>query len=678
MPDKQHTIAGICSHSRILVLFLAFISMQCRQFRWPEEMPASHNSSNGNAAQTFAVVSTAPAGGATGVANNSAITVNFSLAANTAALSYQATAGACTGSLQVSADSFSTCIGFSSHAWNGTQNSVTLSLAVAMANSTTYQIRISIAMQGAGGETLAGVYTSSGFTTAAPGVLVPSMNTPTDGATGVSTSTPLVIDFTYAVNTGTLAYNSTAGACTGSVQFSVDGFSTCLALTTPVWSLGNTRLTLALGSALNYSLSYRVRVTTGLVGAAAETLSGTYTSVGFTTSGPPPLTIPSVTPADAATNVSFAAAITVNFSATMNTGTLTMNGTLGACSGSLQVSSDNFTTCIGLVSPTWNGSFNQLTVTPGVSLGPGIQYKIRVTTAASGTGGEVLTANYTTPTGFATTITAPTAFQVFNSAAKNMFVWQTVAGAANYNLYYATSPGVTTGTGTLISGVTAPYTHTGLTNGVTYYYIVAGANGAIVGQPSSEVSATPQAFKKIFVTSISYNGNLGGISGADANCGTRAAAVLLTGQFRAYLSDSTHDAVCRVLGLAGKLASNCGLPVAPDLTAIGPYQNRNGQVVNVNLDSLIYGKAPTTTTCSGGGPSLLNAVGYDEAAAPSSAQPFTGTQCGVQFGANCTDWTSGVLANAQLGVANATNSSWSSNGAVLACLAGAPLYCVEK
>ena len=213
---------------------------------------------------------------------------------------------------------------------------------------------------------------------------------------------------------------------------------------------------------------------------------------------------------------------------------------------------------------------------------------------------------------------------------------------------------------------------------MTYYYIVTGVNGAVIGQASSEVSATPQAFKTIFVTSTSFGGNLGGITGADANCAARAAAVPLTGQFRAYLSDSTHDAVCRVMGLTGKLASNCGLPVPPDLTAIGPYQNRNGQVVNVNLDSLIYGKAPTTATCSGGGPSLLNPIGFDEFATPSSAQPFTGTECGVQLGANCTDWTSSLLANAQLGVANSNTSTWSSNGAILACLAGAPLYCVEK
>lgn len=661
----------------LVVLAVCAVCMHCRQFRWPDELPAAQRGAAGSAAQVFAVSSTSPLGGATGVANNSTVTINLTLAANTGTLSYAATTGACTGSVQVSSDSFVTCIGFASHAWNGTQNSVALTLAVAMANSTAYQIRVTTALQGAGGESLAAAFTSTAFTTAAPGVLVPSMNTPSDGATGVSTSTTLVIDFTYAVNTGTLAYNSTAGVCTGSVQFSVDGFSTCLALTTPTWSLGNTRLTLTIVSALGYSLSYRVRVTTGLVGAAAEALSGTYTSTGFTTTGPPPLTIPSVSPADATTNVPFGTTITVNFSATMNTGTVTMNGSLGACTGSLQVSSDNFSTCIGLTSAAWNGSFNQLTVTPTVSLGPGLQYKIRVTTAASGTGGEVLGANYTSA-GFSTTITAPAAFQVFNSATKNMFVWQTVAGAANYNIYYSTSPGVTVGSGTLISGVNAPYTHTGLTNGATYYYIVTGANGAIVGQPSAEISATPQAFKKIFVTSISYNGNLGGITGADANCATRAAAAPISGQFRAYLSDSTHDAVCRALGLSGKLAANCGLPVAPDLTAIGPYQNRNGQIVNVNLDSLIYGKAPTTVTCGGGGPSLLNAVGYDEFAAPSSAQPFTGTECGVQLGANCTDWTSGLLANAQLGAANSVNATWSSNGAVLACLAGAPLYCIEK
>lgn len=50
--------------------------------------------------------------------------------------------------------------------------------------------------------------------------------------------------------------------------------------------------------------------------------------------------------------------------------------------------------------------------------------------------------------------------------------WPQVAGAVSYNMYWGTAKGVTPTSGTRITGVTAPYTHMGLTDGVDYYYIV--------------------------------------------------------------------------------------------------------------------------------------------------------------------------------------------------------------
>jgi hypothetical protein len=64
--------------------------------------------------------------------------------------------------------------------------------------------------------------------------------------------------------------------------------------------------------------------------------------------------------------------------------------------------------------------------------------------------------------------------------------------ATSYNLYWGTAPGITTGS-TKIAGVSSPYDHTGRTNGVPYYYRVAGANGGGEGPLSNEASATPAA-----------------------------------------------------------------------------------------------------------------------------------------------------------------------------------------
>ncbi len=69
--------------------------------------------------------------------------------------------------------------------------------------------------------------------------------------------------------------------------------------------------------------------------------------------------------------------------------------------------------------------------------------------------------------------------------------WGSVSGATSYNIYWSTAPGVTKATGTKIPGVISPYTHTGRTNGTTYYYVVTAANSYGESGESLEVSATP-------------------------------------------------------------------------------------------------------------------------------------------------------------------------------------------
>lgn len=69
--------------------------------------------------------------------------------------------------------------------------------------------------------------------------------------------------------------------------------------------------------------------------------------------------------------------------------------------------------------------------------------------------------------------------------------WDSVEGADSYNLYWDTTS-VSSETGTKIEGVTSPYEHTGLDNGVTYYYVVTAVNEAGESDDSAMVSATPE------------------------------------------------------------------------------------------------------------------------------------------------------------------------------------------
>ncbi len=69
--------------------------------------------------------------------------------------------------------------------------------------------------------------------------------------------------------------------------------------------------------------------------------------------------------------------------------------------------------------------------------------------------------------------------------------WDAVAGAASYNVYYGTSSGVTTASGTELPGVSSGDAVTGLSNGTTYYFIVTAVSTGGESTGSSEVSATP-------------------------------------------------------------------------------------------------------------------------------------------------------------------------------------------
>ena len=78
-----------------------------------------------------------------------------------------------------------------------------------------------------------------------------------------------------------------------------------------------------------------------------------------------------------------------------------------------------------------------------------------------------------------------------------LFSWDSVAGATQYNLYLASSPGVskenyaTLPDGARFAGVASPYAVTGLANGLTYYARLTAVNSAGESDVSAEVSSTP-------------------------------------------------------------------------------------------------------------------------------------------------------------------------------------------
>lgn len=87
---------------------------------------------------------------------------------------------------------------------------------------------------------------------------------------------------------------------------------------------------------------------------------------------------------------------------------------------------------------------------------------------------------------------APTNLAAVASDGQVALSWTASGGATSYTIRRGTASGVYT---TISQGAVTgtSYTDTSVTNGTTYYYVVAAANGIIAGTSSAEVSATPAA-----------------------------------------------------------------------------------------------------------------------------------------------------------------------------------------
>jgi hypothetical protein len=171
---------------------------------------------------------------------------------------------------------------------------------------------------------------------------------------------------------------------------------------------------------------------------------------------------------------------------------------------------------------------------------------------------------------------------------------------------------------------------------------------------STTWTATTQDYKLIFVTSTTYNGNRGGLSGADTSCATQASAQSLPGTYKAWLATT---------------ASNDPQTLMTQATVPYRVPNTNRNIVASNWTDLVDGTLTRAinVTESGGSASNTNNVW--------SNADSTGTVVGAN---NCTNWTSSSSGvNGAVGSSNATNTSWANNSTA-ACNTSKRLYCVQQ
>ena len=120
-------------------------------------------------------------------------------------------------------------------------------------------------------------------------------------------------------------------------------------------------------------------------------------------------TVDSVYPANNQNGVSITTDnISVTFSEAMDNNSVTANTSNTSCSGSFQLSSDNFTSCVQMSSSPSSSDNTTFKFAPSLSLFYSTNYKIRITTAARDRAGNAIASENTQTNGFNTTLSIPT------------------------------------------------------------------------------------------------------------------------------------------------------------------------------------------------------------------------------------------------------------------------------
>ena len=157
--------------------------------------------------------------------------------------------------------------------------------------------------------------------------------------------------------------------------------------------------------------------------------------------------------------------------------------------------------------------------------------------------------------------------------------------------------------------------------------------------------------KIVFVSSVLYGANLGGLNGADTKCQALATAAGLPGNYKAWLSDDNTNASMRLAHSSGAYVLYDGVTVVANDWA-GLTSGTLKHAIDRTEDG---GTLQTPQVCLGQGPIVY------------SNTHLNGTQDAVGF--NCTNWT-GVGTKVNFGNANATDLHWTTF-----CSANASMYC---
>jgi hypothetical protein len=175
-----------------------------------------------------------------------------------------------------------------------------------------------------------------------------------------------------------------------------------------------------------------------------------------------------------------------------------------------------------------------------------------------------------------------------------------------------------------------------------------GGDGPVDSGPADQAADLPADMTgggphlRIFVTSVGFTANLGGLAGADQKCAQRAAQAYLEGVFVAWLSDSTHNAIDRI-------------------DADGPWYS-------VDRSTLLFtGKTTGTNPLTGTPASGITKDEFGNMLQSGEPIYWTGTGVGGVGDAGgdnfCADWSSAsTSATVLVGNGGSTDTFWTAGG----------------
>ncbi len=180
-----------------------------------------------NLVTAVSVASTAPADGAGDIPLSDDMVVIFNRAMDTSTVSVQVSDGTCAGTIQLSADDFSTCVGGSVSSFSGDTTFV-FNPTNNLTTSTNYKLKVTTAGQDTQGDFVGSEFVmANGFTTAQQPAIV-SWN-PADMTTNVPVNSTFQFTLNKAIEPLSVVSVAGDGSCAGrSVLLSSDSFTTCL------------------------------------------------------------------------------------------------------------------------------------------------------------------------------------------------------------------------------------------------------------------------------------------------------------------------------------------------------------------------------------------------------------------------------------------------------------------